>query len=188
MRKFLIAVSVVLALLASLAGGPARAAAEPQIVDPELDYPPPFADLVSVELAVTEKKGISSLEVKFTLAGEISAPSRNLMYGYHFEGKVGKCDLRVGFLAYPMATEPAGLPLGSAGGECVGSAKQAGGTFKIEGNTITVPIALGDLAGVVKGATITDLRATTSPGEGLNGDDTSAAGDAATGDKPWTIG
>ena len=109
MRKLLISVTLALALLASLIGGPARAAATPQIVDPALDYPVPFADLVSVDLSVTEKRGVSSLEVKFTLALDVIAETRNLMYGYHFLGKVGKCELDVYVNVFPTLTEPAGV-------------------------------------------------------------------------------
>lgn len=187
MRRILITVPLALAVLLSVLGGPARAGA-PQITDPALDYPPPFADLVSVELSVAEKVGGSSMVVKFTLAGDVIDQTRNLMYAYTLMGKVGKCELSVGFYAYPTATELAGVaPAGSAGAWCEGSTKEAAGTFQIEGPTITMRVPLADLPGFVKGATITDLRAVTSPGTGLNGDDTSAAGDFASTDKPWTI-
>lgn len=187
MRKFLIAISLVLAAFGSLVAGPVRAA-EPHITDPALDYPVLFADLVSVDLSVADRRGGHLMVVKFTLAGDVIDQTRNLMYGYTLYGKIGKCDLRVGFNAFPTVTEPAGLPAGSAGAWCEGNAKEAGGTFQIEGPTITVRVPLADLPGFVKGATITDLQATTAPGRGLNSDDTSAAGDFASTDKPWTIG
>jgi hypothetical protein len=181
----------VAALGLAVAPMPHARAAAPQIVDPALDQPAPWADLVGVELSFTQKKAKPYLTVAFTVSGEISAPSRNAMTGYTFLGKVGKCDLIVQWYAYPMA-EPA-LPPGSAGSQCGETGKDLGGTFVIKGNTVTVTVPMQDMAskGAVKGATMTDLSAHTAPLEGLNNDDEDVlamAGDSAVGTKPWVIG
>ena len=169
---------------------PDARAATPQIVDPALDHPAPFADLTSVELKATKVRGRDFLEVTFTVAGEISAPSRNLMTGYTFNGKVGKCELYVLWYAYPMLTEPAGLPTGSSGAHCGKAGKDVGGSYRIKGNAVIVTVPLQDLKGVTRGATVTELKAHTALIEGLDGDDNGVlayTGDAATGSKPWTI-
>lgn len=110
------------------------------------------------------------------------------MTGYNFTAKVGKCDLLVRYIGYPD---------GVAGGtefattKCGESGRDVGGTSSRTENTITVQSPLRDLRGVAPGMTMTDLAAFNSPVEGMYHDDTtapSAAGDAASSDKPWVIG
>ena len=181
---FLLLSVVVIAGLA-----PNAHAGEAEIQDPALDHPPPFADILSVDLEMITQKGQPYLQVTWELAGDISGASRNLMVGYNFTGKAGKCDLRVLWYAYPQVTEPAGLPPGSAGSLC--GAKEAGGQYKLDGSKVSVQVPLKDLKGVTPGTVVTDLKAWTAYTEGLAGDDTgllAGTGDSAASDKPWTIG
>jgi hypothetical protein len=181
---------LVLALaLVGVAGIPVAADAKlaPQITDPSLDYPVPFGDLVSVGVSVVSAKGGDRLEVAFKVAGAISPEGRNLMFGYEFRAKVGKCDLAAGFNAFPSVTENAGLPAGASGAQCGATGREIEGTFRIQGDTVTAEIPLRDLKGVALGNPMTGLTASTAPGRGFNGDDTRAAGDAATSDKAWVL-
>ncbi len=190
MRKLLIGLFVV-AVVGGLA--PASDAATPQIVDPALDHPVPFEDIVSVELKVVVQKGRDYLQTTFTMSGEVSDASRNAMTGYDFSAKVGTCDLIIVWYAYPMVTEPAGLPTGSVGTHCGATGKDVGGSFKFGGNTVTITSPMQDLKskGVVRGAKMTKLEAHTAPLEGLAGDDEGALallGDSSGSDKAWTVG
>lgn len=186
MRKSL-GVLLAVMMLVLVGQAPGRAAPS-QIEDPAGDQPVPFMDLTSVGLAVVQTKGAPGLQVTFTLAGAVSPESRTTQTGYTLTSKVGKCELLIRFMGYPDgAFDSAGDVMarcGAAGG------RNAGGTFKISENTITVVANLRDLKGVAVGQTMTDLKAFTSPLEGLYHDETtapSAAGDAASSDKPWTI-
>ena len=164
-------------------------AAEPEITDPALDHPPPFADILSVDLEVISQKGQSYLQVTWELAGDVTGAPRNLLIGYNFSGKAGKCDLRVLWYAYPQATEPAGYPTGSAGALC--GTKDLGGQYKLDGSKVSVQVAMRDMKGVSPGTVVTELKAWTAYTEGLAGDDTGVlanTGDAAASDKPWTLG
>lgn len=159
----------------------------PQIVDPAGDHPVPFMDLTAVRLGVAEVKGSPVLRVEFTTAGPISPESRATMTGYNFRAKVDKCALLVRFMGYPDGVFTAA---GDAVARCEGG-RDAGGTFRINGKSVVVDVPLRDLKGVAVGRTMTDLRAGTSPGEGMYHDDTTApaaAGDSAASSKPWTIG
>lgn len=167
---------------------PTTAKVAPQITDPELDYPVPFADLTAVTVAVAAARGGDRLEVTFEVAGDITPEGRNLMTGYEFRAQVGKCDLIAGWNAFPSVTENAGLPAGSAGAQCGETGREIAGTFRISGNTVTAEIPLQDLKGVSVGDSMKDLTANTAPGRGLNGDDTSALGDAAADDRAWVLG
>lgn len=177
---------LVLFLLVIAGPVPGRAASH-QIEDPATDHPVPFMDLTGIGLAVVQGKGGPALQVAFSLAGAVSPESRAAQTGYSFVSKVGKCDLLVRFVGYPDGAFDAA---GFATAKCGETGRDVGGTFKISDNTVTVVAALRDLKGVAVGETMTDLRAFTSPGEGMYHDDTtapSAAGDAASSDKPWVI-
>lgn len=180
-----------LAALAMLLGGSSPGTAEgpePQIEDPAGDHPVPFMDLTAVTLALAATKSGPALEVSFTLSGEISPESRAAMTGYNFMAKVGQCDLLVRFIGYPDGVFASN---GFVSSMCGAGGRDAGGTFTITDNTVTVLAPLRDLKGVAAGQTMTELSAFTSPGEGMYHDDTtapSAAGDAASSDDPWTIG
>lgn len=191
-RKIAGVIAVLVAAVVVLPAPGARAAT-PQIVDPALDHPLPWADLVSVELGVTKVRNRDFLSVTFTTSGEISDPSRNTLTGYTFQGKAGTCELTVLWYAFPMVTEPAGLPPGSPGAFCGAAGKDLGGSFTRKGNSVTVLVPMQDMAGkgVVKGASMTNLTAHTALLEGIAGDDTGLlanTGDAAASDKPWVIG
>ncbi|MBW3536478.1 MAG: hypothetical protein KY395_01735 [Actinobacteria bacterium] len=160
---------------------------EPQIEDPAGDHPVPFMDLTAVTLALAATKSGPALEVSFTLSGAVSPESRASMTGYNFTAKVGNCDLLVRFIGYPDGVFSSN---GFASSMCSAGGRDAGGSYTITDNTVTVLAPLRDLRGVSAGQTMTDLRAFTSPAEGMYHDDTtapSAAGDAASSDKPWTI-
>ena len=164
------------------ADGPA-----PQIEDPAGDHPAPFMDLTAVALRLAPTKSGPALEVSFTLSGAVSPESRASMTGYNFVAKVGRCDLLVRFIGYPDGVFASN---GFVSSMCGAGGRDAGGSFTITDNTVTVLAPLRDLKGVAAGQTMTDLSAFTSPGEGMYHDDTtapSAAGDAAASDKPWTI-
>lgn len=167
---------------------PTPAAVQPQITDPALDYPVPFADLTAVTVAVGTARGADRLEITFQVSSDITPEGRNLMTGYEFRAQVGKCELIAGWNAFPSVTENAGIPAGSAGAQCGESGREITGTFRITGNTVTAEIPLQDLKGVALGDQMKKLSASTAPGRGLNGDDTRAAGDAASSDKTWVLG
>lgn len=174
-------------LVALLATATPGLAAADQIADPAGDHPVPFMDLTGVGLGLTSVRGAPALRVTFTLAGAISPESRTTMTGYSFTSKVGSCALLVRFVGYPDGTFGAS---GFATAKCGANGRDVGGTFKIAGSTITVITPLRDLKVVTAGQTMTDLKAFTSPGEGMYHDDTtapSAAGDAASSNKPWVI-
>ena len=171
----------------AVAALPATADGPSQIEDAAGDHPVPFMDLTSVTLGVGQTKSGPALEVSFALSGAVSPESRATMTGYSFTAKVGKCDLLVRFVGYPDGVFGAS---GFASSMCAAGGRDTGGTYKVDDNVVTVMVPLRDLKGVVVGATMTDLKAFTSPGEGMYHDDTtapSAAGDAAASDKPWTI-
>ena len=181
--------SVLLAgLLVFGAMSPGARAGEPEIQDPALDHPPPFADIISVDLEMTTQKGQPYFQVTWEMAGDVSGASRNLMIGYDFSAKVGKCDLRVVWYAFPQPLEAAGYPTGSANSWC--GAKEMGGTYKVDGSKASIQIPLRDMKGVSVGMTMTELKAWTAYTEALAGDDTgllAGTGDAAASDKPWTL-
>jgi hypothetical protein len=184
-RKVLAAVLVLGALVALPL--PGRASSD-QIADSAGDHPVPFMDITGVGLGLTSAKGAQFLRVTFTLAGAVSPESRATQTGYSFTATVGKCDLLVRFVGYPDDVVDAA---GFATTRCGADGKDVGGTFKIQDNTVTVLSPLRDLKGVTPGLTMTDLGAYTSPVEGMYHDETtapSAAGDAASSDKPWVIG
>ena len=185
-RRLLLGWCVLVALGSGVASTPATAAS-PQIEDPAGDHPVPFMDFTAVKLAVGQGKSGPVLETSFVLAGAVSPESRASMTGYSFTAKVGKCDLLVRFVGYPDGAFDAA---GFATTKCGADGRDAGGTFKVSDNTVTVFSSLRDLKGVAIGQTMTDLAAFNSPGEGMYHDDTttpSAAGDAASSDKPWVI-
>lgn len=188
-KRSLLLILSLMASAALVAVAPNARAGDPEIQDPALDHPPPFADILSVDLALISEKGQPYLQVTWELAGDISGATRNLMIGYDFSAKVGKCDLKVVWYAYPQVTEPAGLPPGSAGAAC--GAKDLGGQYKLDGSKVSVQVAMRDMKGVSPGMKMTELKAWTAYTEGLAGDDTgvlASTGDVATSDKPWTIG
>jgi hypothetical protein len=166
---------------------PSGRAAGAQIEDPKGDHPVPFMDLTSVSLELAQAKGGQVLRVQFTTAGPLTPEGRTFMTGYSLRSKVNKCNLLVRFMGYPDGVFAAA---GDAVARCEGG-RDVGGTFKINENTIAVDIPMRDLKGVAPGMVMTELRAATSPGEGMYHDDTTApaaAGDAASSNKPWTIG
>lgn len=184
--KILGAILAVLVLAAVAA--PPGSAKTAQIEDPAGDHPVPFMDFTAVSLAVVTGKSGLALETTFLLAGLVGSESRSTMTGYSFTAKVGKCDLLVRFVGYPDGAFDAA---GFATTKCGESGRDVGGTYSLTENTIVVQSPLRDLKGVAVGQTMTDLAAFNSPGEGMYHDDTtapSAAGDAASSDKPWTIG
>ncbi len=183
-RRFVAA--VVAAGLLTLSAGPGQAGPT-QIEDAAGDHPVPFMDLTSVGLALTSVKGSPALEVTFTTSGAITPESRATMTGYSLTSKVGSCDLLVRFVGYP---DDAFAAAGFATARCGEGGRDAGGTFKITENTVTVVTPLRDLKAIGPGAKMTELAAFTSPGEGMYHDDTtapSALGDHASSDKPWVI-
>ena len=109
------------------------------------------------------------------------------MTGYSFTARVGSCDLLVRFVAYPDgAFDSAGFVTA----KCGAAGRDVGGTFKLNDAVVVVTTPLRDLKGVAVGQTMTQLRAFTSPAEGMYHDDTtapSALGDAASSDRGWVI-
>lgn len=185
-RTLALSVTCLFVLAAALA--PATRAGEPEIQDPALDHPVPFADITSVDLEVLNQKGQSYLQVTWELAADVSGEARNLTIGYDFSAKVGKCDLRVLWYAYPQYLEPGGYPTGSAGALC--GTKELGGTYTLNGSKVSVQVPMRDMKGVALGMKMTELKAWTAPLESWANDDTGALamiGDQATSDKPWTI-
>lgn len=189
MRRRLI--SAVLAVL-TLASGWALPvnAAPPQIEDPAGDHPVPFMDFTSVALAVGQGKTGPYLETTFTLAGMLGQASQTSMTGYSFTATVGKCELLVRYIGYPEGgVISSGTQFVTT--KCGAGGRDVGGTASLTENTITVRSPLRDLKGVAIGQTMTNLAAFNAPGEGQYHDDTTApwaVGDAASSDKPWTIG
>jgi len=109
------------------------AAVQPQITDPALDYPVPFADLTAVTVAVGTARGGDRLEITFQVSSDTTPEGRNLMTGYEFRAQVGKCELIAGWNAFPSVTENAGIPAGSAGARCGETGREIDGTFRISG-------------------------------------------------------
>lgn len=174
-----------------LIGAPSPAlAVAPQITDPALDHPAPFADLLAVTVSVAPARTGDRLEVAFKVAGAISPESRNAMTGYNFRASFPGCELAVGFNAFPSLTENAGLPAGSSGAQCGAAGREITGTFRIKGDTVVAEIPLRDLKGVSVGGTMKKLVAWTAPVQGFDGDDTGTlamGGDRASSDKTWTL-
>ena len=185
-------VLLVLLTASLLAGGSSLSARAggPQLVDPAGDHPVPWADLTGVELKLGPGNVRTGpvLDLTFIVSGAISPESRNMMTGYNFSAKIGSCKFSAGFNAFPSATEGA-LPAGSAGAICEGG-KQLEPPFKIKGNTVTLSIGIRDLKGVVAGAVVSKMTASTVPVQGFAGDDTGAlalTGDTAASDKTFPL-
>ena len=184
--KARVLVTAAVALVAAMPMSPASAAPR-QIEDPAQDHPVPFMDITGVGLALTRAAGVPALQVTFAVAGAITPETRTAMTGYTFLSEVGSCALMVRFVAYPDGVFTAA---GFVTTKC-GTGRDVGGRYTIRGNEITVVSPLRDLRGVVPGAVMTGLRASTAPAEGMYHDDTtapSALGDAASSAKPWVIG
>lgn len=189
MMKRAIALAAMALLLAAGGMSASAQAAEPEILDPALDHPPPFADIVSVDLEVISQKGQPYVQVTWELSGDISGASRNLAIGYNFTAKVGKCDLTARWYAYPQPLELAGYATGGAGALC--GTREIGAGFKLAGPKVSVQVPIRDMKSVSPGATMTELRAWTAYLEAWAGDDQGVlamTGDVATSDKPWTVG
>lgn len=148
----------------------------------------PWADLTGVELKLGPGNVRTGpvLELTFIVSGAITPENRNTMTGYNFDATIGSCKFSAGFNAFPDA---AGLGAGSAGAVCE-KGRDLEPPFRIKDNTVTLSIGLKDLEGVVAGAIVSDMTASTVPVQGFAGDDTGAlalAGDSATSDKTFPL-
>lgn len=162
----------------------------PQLEDPAGDHPVPWVDLTGVELKLAPGNIRTGqvLELSFVVAGDITPENRNTMTGYNFNATIGSCKFSGGYNAFPGATESQ-LAAGSAGAACEGG-KELEPPFKVTGNKVTVTIATRDLKGVVAGAPVSAMSASTVPMQGFAGDDTGAlalTGDTAASDKTFAL-
>lgn len=188
--KRLLTAAALASLLIFGAMSPATRADGPQLEDPE-DHPVPWVDLTGVQLKLAPGNVRTGpvLEVTFIAAGDISPESRNTMTGFNFDAKIGSCKFGAGYNAFPSVTE-AQLGAGSAGAMCEGG-KELDPPFAVKGNTVTLSIGLRDLKGVVAGAIVSEMTASSVPMQGFAGDDTGAlalTGDTAASDKTFSLG
>lgn len=182
--------AIVLALLAFGALSAPVIAEGPQLQDPKGDHPLPWADLtgVGMKLAPGNARTGPILELTFFVAGDITPENRNMMTGYNFAAKIGSCKFSAGYNSFPGATESQ-LPAGSAGAICE-KGRQLEPPFKVTGNRVTLSIGISDLKGVVAGATVSGMSASSVPVQGFAGDDYGVlahAGDAAASDKTFPL-
>jgi hypothetical protein len=189
MRRVLV-LSALATLIVSAAVSAPAVADGPQLEDPAGDHPVPWVDLVGVELKLGAGNVRTGpvLEVTFSVAGDITPENRNTMTGLNFDAKIGSCKFGAGYNAFPGATE-AELGAGSAGAICEGG-KELEPPFKVQGNSVTLTIALRDLKGVVAGAVVSEMSASSVPMQGFAGDDTGAlalTGDTASSDKSFPL-